>query len=695
MYPGDTTDQHRFGYLATPALLLLTLAMVILRIPPFLLDTLFTFNIAFSLLMLLLAIQIDRPLNFSVFPSLLLIATLLRLALNVASTRVVLLQGHTGTDAAGRVIEAFGTVVIAGNYVVGFVIFTILVIVNFVVITKGCTRISEVTARFTLDAMPGKQMAIDADLNAGILNQQEAGERREAVSREADFYGAMDGASKFVRGDAVASLLILAINIIGGIAIGLFQYDLPLATAFHTYGLLTIGDGLVAQVPSLLLSTTAAIMVTRVSGSGNMPARIRQELFSSPRAFLVCASILIIMGLVPGMPHLAFAGLGLLVALPGLKSLRRTKTERETSSTETGGETPDTAESPLDWRELHPADPLGLEIGYRLIPLVDSRNKSELTSSIRGVRKNLSQKLGFLIPSVHIRDNLDLDPDHYVITLHGVQFATGRVIPDHVLAIATRESNGELAGTPDHDPCYGLDAVWITRDQEEQAVRQGYTVVDGPTIIATHLGQIMEDHAHELFGYDEAQDWLEQLRQLSPRLADELIPDKLSLGQLMRICQALLIEQVPLTDMRTIAATLIDTSSKDRQPLMMAQEVRVALRRMILNSLAGMDNALPVTTLSPALEKLLLEAWRQANQNGGFSPDAIPLEPSLTAQLQKNLPTVEQQMENQGQVPVLLAVPQLRPLLARFAHVCTKHLRVLSFSEIPDDRQVNIIGHIG
>ena len=684
---------------ATPLMLLALLGMIILQMPPLLLDALFTFNIALSLIVLLVALYTLRPLEFRVFPTILLVATLMRLALNVASTRVVLLQGHEGGAAAGKVIEAFGNVVIGGNYVVGIVVFAILVLINFVVITKGGGRISEVTARFTLDAMPGKQMAIDADLNAGLINQDEARNRREEVRQESDFYGAMDGASKFVRGDAVAGLLILAINLIGGTIIGASQHGLSIGQAFETYSLLTIGDGLVAQIPSLLLSTTAAIMVTRVSDSLSMGDQVSSQMLSSPKAMATTAVILIIMGLVPGMPHLAFLSLG---AIAGYIAWRISeKSEQKTKKT--SGETkkkPETAEQALkqkelSWEDIPVVDSLGLELGYRLVGLVNKDRGGDLLERIKGVRKNLSTQLGFLLPTVHVRDNLKLDAVAYRVNLMGIGISEGEIHPEKLLALNPGQVFGKLEGIAGTDPAYGLPAVWIVKDKRDHAVALGYTVVDPSTVIATHIGKIMEEHAHELIGYEETRQIVDQLARLSPKMAEELIPGKLSITALQAVFQQLLLDKVPLTDVRTIAGTLMDATGRHTNPVLLAQDVRVALRRTIIDNLVGMVTQIPVITLSQSLEQLLLQAWEKAQQTGQFAPDAVPLEPNVTQQLQQNMPEASQQMLNSGKQAILLVAPQLRPLLARFARLCAPEMAVLSYTEIPDNRQVNVEMNLG
>ncbi|RMH41917.1 MAG: flagellar biosynthesis protein FlhA, partial [Gammaproteobacteria bacterium] len=528
--------------------------------PPWMLDLMFTFNITLSLVVLLVTVYTQRPLDFAAFPTVLLVATLLRLALNVASTRVVLLNGHTGPGAAGSVIEAFGAVVVGGSYAVGLVVFAILVIINFVVVTKGAGRISEVSARFTLDAMPGKQMAIDADLNAGLLTQDEARERRAEVAREADFYGAMDGASKFVRGDAVAGLLILLINILGGLAIGMGQHNLDLSTATRFYVLLTIGDGLVAQIPSLLLSTAAAIMVTRQNAAQDMGAQVVSQMFSNPKVFFVAAGVLILLGIIPGMPHFAFLTLGSIAALSGWWLGQKQAAEEvanETIETESREAQPPALQE-LTWEDVSPVDPIGLEIGYKLIPLVDQSQDGKLMARIKGVRKKLSQELGFLVPTVHIRDNLELSPTAYRISLMGVPTAEAEVYPDRELAINPGQVFGPIEGIPTKDPAFGLEAYWITPDKREQAQTLGYTVVDASTVIATHLSQILHDNAAQLLGHEETEQLLKRLAQTAPKLAEELVPDKLPLSVVVKVLQNLLAENVPVRDIRTIAETLAE-----------------------------------------------------------------------------------------------------------------------------------------
>ncbi|BCR24824.1 flagellar biosynthesis protein FlhA [Aquipseudomonas alcaligenes] len=688
----------RHGNLGIPLLLLVMLAMVMLPIPPFLLDVLFTFSIALSIVVLLVAIYSLRPLDFAVFPTILLAATLLRLALNVASTRVVLLHGQEGHDAAGKVIQAFGEVVIGGNYVVGAVVFAILMIINFVVVTKGAGRISEVSARFTLDAMPGKQMAIDADLNAGLIDQAEAKKRRAEVAQEADFYGSMDGASKFVRGDAIAGLLILFINLIGGIAIGVAQHDLPFAEAGRIYTLLTIGDGLVAQIPSLLLSTAAAIMVTRVSTSEEMGAQVSRQMFASPKALAVAAAIMIAMGLVPGMPHFSFISLGLVAAGAAYwiankqrkvkeEEVKEVKRQQELLPAQKAQEVKE-----LGWDDVTPVDMVGLEVGYRLIPLVDRNQGGQLLARIKGVRKKLSQEMGFLMPSVHIRDNLDLLPNAYRLTLMGVSVAEAEVSPERELAINPGQVFGTLNGIAAKDPAFGLEAVWIDPTQRDQAQSLGYTVVDASTVVATHLNQVLHKHAHELLGHEEVQQLLQLLAKSSPKLAEELVPGMVSLSTLLKVLQTLLAEQVPVRDIRSIAEAISNVASKSQDPAAMVAAVRVALSRAIVQSIVGLEPELPVITLEPRLEQLLLNSLQKAGQG---SEDGILLEPGMAEKLQRSLVEAAQRQEMLGKPVILLVAGPVRAMLSRFARLAVPSMHVLAYQEIPDNKQVTIVATVG
>lgn len=687
------------GNLGIPILLLSLLAMMILPIPAFLLDVLFTFNIALAIVVLLVAVYSLRPLDFAVFPTVLLVSTLMRLALNVASTRVVLLDGHEGGDAAGKVIQAFGEVVIGGNYVVGFVVFAILMIINFAVVTKGAGRISEVSARFTLDAMPGKQMAIDADLNAGMIDAEQAKQRRMEIASEAEFYGSMDGASKFVKGDAVAGLLILGINIVGGLSIGMAQHGLSFREAVELYSLLTIGDGLVAQLPSLMLSTAAAIMVTRVNESGDMGSQIVRQMFGSSKALYVAAGVMTIMGIVPGMPHFSF--LSLAACLGGLAyfleyNKKKKSKQGPKNSGKTSADNPMPAEAKdLSWDDVAPVDMLGLEVGYRLIPLVDKTQGGELLARIKGVRRKLSQDLGFLVPSVHIRDNLDLMPNAYRVTLMGVSLAEAEVHPDKDLAIDPGQVFGKIDGIAGKDPSFGLDAVWIDPKKRDQAQTYGYTVVDVSTVVATHINQIMHKHAYELIGHDEVQQLLSLLKQYNPKLAEELVPNTVPLSVLLKVLQNLLIEGVPLRDMRTIAEAIMGVQPKTQDPMILTAAVRTSLSRLIIQTLADGVEEIPVLTLEPQLEKMLMQTVQQSQQSGIKNEEALILEPKMAEQLQASLRQSAEQQEAMGNTPILIVSAPIRPMLARFMRYGMVNMSVLSYQEVPDHKRITVVGVIG
>lgn len=682
-----------FRGLGAPLILVMLLAMIIVPLPPLALDIFFTFNITLSLVVILVVIYTKRPLEFSVFPSLLLVATLLRLALNVASTRVVLLEGHQGGDAAGKVIEAFGAFVIGGNYAVGLVVFSILVIINFVVVTKGAGRVSEVSARFTLDAMPGKQMAIDADLNSGLIDQDDARTRREEVSQEADFYGAMDGASKFVRGDAIAGILILFINIIGGLAIGMLQHDLDLATALRFYALLTIGDGLVAQIPSLMLSTSAAIIVTRVASSNeDMGGQILSQLLSNPKALLISAVVLGMLGIIPGMPNLAFltlaafAGFGAWVIQSRIDDAK--KAQAIAAPTEQIAEEP-IEQKELSWDDVQPVDIVGLEVGYRLIPLVDRNQGGQLMNRIKGVRKKLSQELGFLIQPVHIRDNLDLTPTAYQISLHGVVIGEAEIYPDREMAINPGRVFGTLQGQETKDPAFGLDAVWIDPSQRDHAQTMGYTVVDASTVVATHMSEILQSHAHELIGHEEVQQLLDVLARTAPKLVEDLVPKMLTLGQFVRVLQGLLAEDVPIRDIRTIAETLAEQASQSQDVGTLIAATRVSLSRSIVHQLVGSIEEIPVVVLDPSLEQILQNTVQASGEGGaGF-------EPGLAEQLQQALTETAGQQEMAGQESILLVAAPIRVWMSRFVKHSVPGMHVLSYNEIPDNRQIKVVATIG
>lgn len=670
--------------LGTPAMLLLMLAMIVLPLPAIALDLLFTLSIALSIMVLMAAIYSRRPLDFGVFPTVLLLATLLRLALNVASTRVVLLNGHTGTGSAGKVIEAFGEFVVGGSYAVGLVLFTILVVINFVVVTKGATRVSEVTARFTLDAMPGKQMAIDADLNAGLISQDEALERRERVSRESDFYGAMDGASKFVRGDAVAGILILFINILGGFAIGTLQHGLDAGQAAENYVLLTIGDGLVAQIPSMLLSTATAIIVTRVSGEQDMSAEVSRQLTSNPKVLFVASGIIGVMGLVPGMPNLVFLSIATLLSLLGYQKTvadRVPEVEEASEPLPSGNFNPE-----LSWDDVTTLDSIGLEVGYRLIPLVDVNQGGDLLSRIKGVRKKLSQDLGFLLDSVHIRDNLDLGPNVYRVIIHGVVMGEAELLPDRELAINPGQVFGEVDGVPAKDPSFGLDALWIDPSNRESAQTAGYTVVDCSTVVATHLSQILKNNAAKLVGQDDVQQLLDRLKQNSPKLVENLVPGVMSLADVTRVIHSLLEEGVPIRDMRTIAETLSLQRGSDKSPDELVSLVRVALGPSIFQSVTGQAHELPVMVLDPKLEQIMGNAIQ--NNNG-------VIEPNLLDTVVTGIGEGSGKMEAEGASPVLLVSGAIRGFLARLLRGRMANFYILAYDEIPSDKNIRVVTTVG
>ncbi|NDY95322.1 flagellar biosynthesis protein FlhA [Wenzhouxiangella limi] len=674
--------------LAAPLLVLVVLAMVVLPLPPLMLDMLFTFNISLSIAVILGVIYVARPLEFGVFPTVLLVATLLRLALNIASTRLVLLEGHTGTDAAGKVIESFGQFVIGGNYAVGIVVFAILVVINFVVVTKGATRVSEVSARFTLDAMPGKQMAIDADMNAGVISQDEARQRREEVRQEGDFYGAMDGASKFVRGDAVAGIIILVINLIGGLLIGIFQRDMAFAGAVEVYALLTVGDGLVAQIPSLLLSTSVAIIVTRMSRSQDMGSEVITQVFGDPRVLALTAILLGMMGIVPGMPNMAFLLLAGLSGAAAWWQYTQRQAAEQAGEAEAQKQIEAKPEAPreLGWDDVSQTDPVGLEVGYRLVPLVDSRQGGELMARVKGVRKKLSQQLGFLIPPVHIRDNLELPPTKYRITVFGVPTAEAEIHPDRELAINPGGVSGQLQGIDTTDPAFGMPAVWIEPGSREHAQTLGYTVADSATVIATHMSQIMQKHAHELLGHQDVQQLLDVLAKTSPKLVEELVPKTLPLATVARVLQSLLAEKVPIRNLRTICQALLEHGARTQDPDALLAEVRVALGRQIVQEINGMNEQMPVITLAPELEQML----HDLSQKGGGGA----LEPGLAERMQTSLQRTTREQEARGEAAVLLVPPSIRGMLARFVRQAVSGLHVLAHNEIPDDKQLRLVGSV-
>jgi flagellar biosynthesis protein FlhA len=688
------TGQLQLTRLAAPVLIILVLAMMVLPLPTVLLDLLFTFNIALSVIVLLVALYTLRPLDFSVFPTILLVTTLLRLSLNVASTRVILLEGHTGADAAGQVIEAFGHFLIGGNYAVGLIVFIILVIINFVVITKGAGRIAEVAARFTLDAMPGKQMAIDADLNAGLIREDEARARRQSIAAEADFYGSMDGASKFVRGDAIAGIIIVVINIVGGLAIGMLQHGMGFGDAASAYVLLTIGDGLVAQIPGLVISTAAGIVVSRAGSEQDLSGQFIDQLFNRPQVLYITGGIIGLVGLIPGMPNFAFLAIGLALAAIGYYTGQR---QREAAAVPPPA--PPARPEPVEvgWSDVVPVDMLGLEVGYRLIPLVDRSQDGELLKRIRGIRKKIAQDLGFLVPAVHIRDNLELRPNAYRILLKGVDAGTGEVFPGMFLAINPGRVLGNLQGTPTRDPAFGLPATWIEAGQRDQAQSLGYTVVDAGTVVATHLSNTIQSNAHDLLGREETQSLLDHIAKDAPKLVEDLVPRVLTLTVVQRVLQNLLADGVHIRDMRTIIETLAEHGARTQDPEELTTQVRVALGRAIVQSIFPGAGELPVIALDPTLEQMLTQMTqgRAGADRSERGADGAGLEPTLAENLLRQAANLAQTQEQAGQPAVLLVAPALRALLMRFLKRAVPQLKVISHSEIPDSKTIRVIAVLG
>ena len=675
--------------LGIPMLVLLIISMLILPLPAMLLDFLFTFNIILGLVIIMVAINSSKPLDFSSFPSILLLATILRLGLNVASTRLILVKGHEGPDAAGKVIEAFGEFVIGGNYLVGFIIFSILMIINFIVVTKGAGRVSEVIARFTLDAMPGKQMSIDADLNAGVIDQETAKRRREEISQESDFFGSMDGASKFVRGDAVAGLLILVINIIGGLIIGMGQHDMSFSDTGRIYVLLTIGDGLVAQIPSLLLSLATAIIVTRVTTSESMAEQAKSQL-NNPLAFFVAAGILILLGLVPGMPHLMFLSLGMGAAVLGyLMSQDTQKRALDVRTEAANAKTAEAKREELGWDDVDQVDLVGLDIGYGLIPLVNPDTGGQLLPRVKGVRKKLSAELGFLIQPIRIRDNLDLAPDVYHIVMNGVVRGKGTIKVGREMAINPGQVHGKLEGTATKEPAFGLEAVWIDPSQRDYARTLGYTVVDAATAIATHLNTLLRSNSSELLSHDETQQLLDKVSARAPKLVEDLVPGKLPLATITKVLQNILDESVSVRDMRTIIEVLSTESARTQDADELTAAVRPRLGRMIVQGLVEINDSLPVITLEPSLEQMLHNVLQQSSANQG-----LIIEPKLAEGLFKALAENTADVENQGLPAVLVVSPGIRPWLSKIIRHRLSDLTVLSYSEIPEDQAVKVVATV-
>jgi flagellar biosynthesis protein FlhA len=686
-------SEFRRHRLAVPLFLLAILAMIILPLPPLVLDVLFTFNIVLSLVVVLVSVTVRRPLDFAVFPTVILGTTLMRLSLNVASTRVVLLNGHLGPNAAGRIIEDFGHVVIGNNVVVGLVVFVILMVINFVVVTKGAERISEVSARFTLDALPGKQMAIDADLNAGLINQEKALARRREVGAEADFYGAMDGASKFVRGDAAAGILVLLINMIGGVAIGASMHDLSLGDAFRLYALLTIGDGLAAQIPSLLLSAAAAIIVTRIGSSEDFEKQVGSQMLASPSVLYGAAGMMFVLGIIPGMPWLTFL---IFAAALGYVGWRMSRPDSPAAANEAAVQAALVTEPApeLDWRSLPFVEPLSVSVGYKLVGLIDPARGATLTRRLSGVRQTMSESMGILLPPIALRDNLSLKPAQYTIALHGTVIAQGEVFPDRTMAISSDRVYGPVDGVPGVEPAYGMPVIWIAPEERANALGMGYQVVDGPSAIATHVSKIVRDYLPELLRHEDVPALLERLATLAPKLAAAL-EKAISHSLLLKVFRLLLAENVSLKDIVPIATTLLESAENTKDPILLAAEVRCAVRRQIVATLAGQSSELKAFNLTGELENLLLGSLNRAVQSGKATLDNYPVDPNLLSQLQTNMPVARERMKQQGAPALLLVMPQIRPLLARYARLFAPGLAVLSYNEIPEQREVNIVGSLG
>jgi flagellar biosynthesis protein FlhA len=687
------SDLQRMRY-AAPLFLLAMLTMVILPLPPLLLDVLFTFNIVLSLIVILVAVNSRRPLDFSIFPTVILGATLLRLMLNVASTRVVLLNGHEGTDAAGQVVEAFGHVVIGGNFVVGLVVFVILMIINFLVVTKGAERISEVSARFTLDALPGKQMAIDADLNAGLINQEGAQARRKEVAGEADFYGAMDGASKFVKGDAIAGILILLINLIGGVLIGSFMHDLSLGESFKLYALLTIGDGLVAQIPALLLSAAAAIIVTRASESGDIEKQITGQLLASPGVLYGAAGLMALLGAIPGMPTFIFFAFAGVLGYVAWRMGARAAVAPPDPAVQVQVALLTESQPEIDWKSLPVVEPMAVSVGYKLVGLIDPGQGAVLAKRLKGVRQTLSEGMGVVLPPIGARDDLGLKPNFYTVLMHGTVLAQAEVFADRLMAIPGPQVYGDIDGIPGADPSFRMPVIWIEPVHKAHALGMGYQVVDVPTVIATHVTKLMRENLGELFQHDDVNALMERLASLAPKLA-AAVDKAFTHSMLLKVFRALLAENVSLKDIVPVATTLLDNVEQTKDPLLLAAEVRCTLRRQIVGALCGQTGEIKAFNMGGELENLLLGALNQARSAGKVALDNFPIDPNLLNQLQSHMPIAREQMKQMAATPLLLVMPQVRPLLARYARLFAPGLHVLSYNEVPEQREVAIVGSLG
>ena len=675
------------GALGAPVLILLMLAMLVLPLPAFLLDVFFTFNIAVALIVLMVSAYTVKPLSFSAFPTVLLLTTMLRLGLNVASTRAILMHGHTGTDAAGKVIESFAHFLIGGNFAVGLIVFSILTVINFVVVTKGAGRIAEVSARFALDAMPGKQMAIDADLNAGLIDEKDARRRRLEVGQEADFFGSMDGASKFVRGDAIAAMLILVINIIGGLAIGLIQHNLPIERALSNYVLLAVGDALVAQIPSLIISLAAGLIVSRVGDEDDIGGQVGKQLFSMPNALGLSGGVMALLGVIPGMPHVAFLLLAGACGWAAWALSKRQRLEAAQASAPPEAATGPVQNNEASWEDVVPVDILGLEVGYRLITLIERNEASDLLTRIKGVRKKFAGEVGFLPPAVHIKDNLELRPNGYRITLKGAVVGEGEAFPDKLLAINPGHAMLQLPGPVTADPAFGLPATWIDESQRDAAQMGGYTVVDAATVIATHLNHLMGVHASKLLGRTEVQQLLDHLARFAGKLAEEVVPKQLPLSALQKVLQNLLDESIHIRDLRTIVECLGENAARTQDPTDLTREVRVALAPAIVDQIYGPARDLEVIAFDPNLENLLAQA---------LSPGAVgALEPGVADLVVKATSEAAGRQEMVGLPACLLVPDRIRVPVARLLRKGAPRLRVLGHAEIPDTHSIRIGRIIG
>ena len=675
--------------LAAPILVIAILALMVLPMPPWLLDTFFTLNIATALMVMMIAAYMIKPLDFAAFPSVLLLTTLMRLSLNVASTRVVLLEGHTGPGAAGAVIESFGHFLIGGNFAVGLIVFAILVVINFVVITKGAERIAEVSARFTLDAMPGKQMAVDADLNAGLIDEPEAKRRRLEVQEEANFFGSMDGASKFVRGDAMAGILILIITVVGGFIIGMAQHGMGAGDAANSYVLLAVGDALVAQIPGLLISVAAAMVISRVGKDNDTGKQIATQMLGTPRALAITSAILIMLGLIPNMPHTVFLLMGSLFGYGAWMVHKRNQKAADKSKAGPAAEAPmpgalaaPQQDSEATWDDLQPVDLLGLELGYRLIALVDKKRQGDLLTRIKGVRRKFAQEVGFLPPAVHVRDNLELKPSAYRLTLRGVMVGEGEAFPGMYLAINPGGITTPLIGTPTTDPAFGLPAHWIDERQKEAAQMAGFTVVDSETVMATHLSHLMQMHAAKLLSRNEVQQLVDHVAKSAPKLIEEVIPKMVSITVFQKVLQLLLEDAVHIRDIRTIIETLAEHASQTQDPVELARRVRIALAPAIVQQIYGPTRELNVIAIEPGLERLLMQALA--------NPQAPSLDPGVADMLTQRAAEVANKQEELGMPACLLVPDAIRNAIARLVRRVAPRLQVLAHSEIPETHTIRI-----